>query len=258
MREVTPMTEKNLLSRPKQCYFCHPDEGFGYMRRVYKYDVKTLGTWGNFSVLPMVGAGIEGYLLVVHKDHYHSLAEIPIKDIKSLRSLINIIKKVMAKSYGSYIVFEHGSTCDNISCLIDHAHLHITPVPNGFDILEDIEKDYKMTPIRSYTDLTYWRKGRLGRLQYQIIDREIDESTVRKKFQSFVGYLYYERTSGEMFIHELEDIYTFQPQYLRMLILKKLGKEKWEWNKNINSECQRRTIENLKDLKDYLTDGYHR
>jgi len=246
------MNKKIHLERPKQCYFCYPETGKKLMREMYKYDVVFFGTWNNFFVLPMIGAGIDGYLLIFHKDHYRSMAEIPPEDIKSLRELIDIIKSEISKSYGPSIVFEHGSTCDNVSCLIDHAHIHISPVPNGFDIKKEIEQDFKLFPMRQFSDLSYWRHGGLGRLQYQINDGTIDETIARKKNFPPSGYLYYENISGEMFIHELEELYAFQPQYLRMLLLKKLGKEKWEWNENIDQECQRRTIEKLDGLFKYL------
>lgn len=222
------------------------------MKRVYNYDVLFFGTWKNFIILPMIGAGIEGYLLIFHKDHYHSMAEIPPKDLKSLRELITIIKREISKRYGPSIVFEHGSTCDNISCLVDHAHVHISPVPNGFDIKKEIEQDFELFPMKQFSDLRYWRHGGLGRLQYQINKGIIDETTARKKNFSFAGYLFYENISGEMFIHELHDLRAFQPQYLRMRLLNKLGKEEWEWNKNIDQECQRKTIEKLDGLFKYL------
>jgi len=239
-------------NRPSQCLFCHTDKGYKYMKEIYHYDVQFLGTWGNFTVLPMIGAGIDGYLLVLHKDHYHSMADMPLEDIKSLRELINIIKKEISKSYGNSVVLEHGSTCDNISCLIDHAHIHIVPVPKGFDIADEIEQDYELFSMMRYTDLSYWRYGGLGRLQYRIKNGEIDKKTAQRIFTPFSGYLYYENSSKKMFIHELKDLYNFQPQYLRMVLLKKLGKEKWEWNRNIDSECQRRTIESLRGLSKYL------
>lgn len=241
------------LSRPKQCYFCHINTGLEVMKQIYNYDVKFLGTYENFSVLPMIGAGIDGYVLIFYKHHYHSLADIPLRDIKSLRKLITIIKNEIRKSYGPSIVFEHGSTCDNISCLVDHAHLHIAPVSEGFDLANEIERDYKLTPMRKYTDLKYWSHAGLGKLQYRIIDDKIDKKNAEKRFAPFSGYLYYENPWGKMFIHELKTLQMFQPQFLRMVLLKKLGKEHWEWNKNLDYECQRRTIENLQGLSKYLT-----
>jgi len=247
------MDKKINLSRPKQCYFCHPKDGFGYMKRVYKYEVQFFGKWNNFYIMPMVGAGIDGYLLIFHKDHYHSLADIPSDDILSLRKLLNIIKKEIAKVYGSSIIFEHGSTCDNVSCLIDHAHIHVVPVPKGFDVVKEIEQDFELTSIKNYSDIGYWGHGELGRLQYKINNNEIDKKTARESFSPFSGYLYYENTSGKMLIHEIKDLYCFQPQYLRMVVLKKIGIDKWEWNKNIDPECQRRTLEKLQGLSRHLT-----
>ncbi|MCX6664649.1 MAG: hypothetical protein NT038_01105 [Euryarchaeota archaeon] len=247
------MVEDKTLHRLEQCYFCDINKGFELMRQIYNYNVKFFGTYSNFYVLPMIGAGIDGYILVFHKDHHHSLADIPLSDIKSLRKLIGIIKNEIRKSHGPSIVFEHGSTCDNISCLVDHAHLHIAPVPEGFDLVDEIERDYKLTPMRKYTDLKYWCHGGLGKLQYSITDDKIDRKTAKNRFSPFSGYLYYENSSGKMFIHELKTLKTFQPQYLRIVLLKKLGKEHWEWNKNLDHECQRRTIENLQGLSKYLT-----
>lgn len=246
------MSKKYYLEKPKQCYFCHPEKGKKYMKEVYKYDVKFFGTWDNFILLPMIGAGIDGYVLIFHKNHFHSMAEIPQKDIINLKKLIKIIKNEINNSYGPSVVLEHGSTCDNVSCLIDHAHVHIVPVPKGFDIKEEIQNDFKLLPIKEFTDIKYWSHGGLGQLQYQISNGKIDEKIARKKYHPFSGYLYYEDTSEKMFIHELEDLYNFQPQYLRMILFKKLGIEKWEWNKNVDFECQRRTIDSLKGLFKYL------
>ena len=247
------MNKKFQLERPRQCYFCYPKEGKRLMKSLYKYDVQFLGIWDKFIILPMIGAGIDGYLLIYHRDHYHSMADVPAEDIKSLRKLINIIKKEISKSYGPSIVFEHGSTCDNVSCLVDHAHIHIAPVPKGFDIKKEIEQDYELSPMRKYTDLGYWHHNGLGRLQYQINDGKINKKTANERFQPFSGYFWYENTNGQIFIHEIENLYAFQPQYIRMILLKKLGKENWEWNKNINQNCQKRTIEKLQGLTKYLT-----
>jgi len=246
------MDENTQLIHPKQCYLCHTDKGYKYMEQIYDYKVHFFGTWGNFTVLPMIGSGIDGYVLVFHKDHYHSMADMPPKDIKSLWELIDIIKKEMSKSYGPSVVFEHGSTCDNISCLIDHAHIHITPILEGFDIKNEIEEDFELSPLKRFTDLSYWRRGGLGRLQYKINGGEMDEDTARKRYIPFSGYLYYENPSRKMFIHELEDLYVFQPQYLRKVLFKKLGIAEWEWNKNIDPDCQQRTVERLDGLSDYL------
>lgn len=246
------MTNAVKFPQPKQCYFCHPEIGCKLLKKMYNYDVKILGSWGNFTVLPMIGAGIDGYLLIIHKKHYSSVAEIPLKDLKSLRELLDVIKEEITKCYSPPLIFEHGSTCDNVSCLVDHAHLHITPVPRGFNIKKDIETDYHLMPLRRFTDLTFWRRNELGTLQYQIFDGTLDKKTAQKKHKQFSGYLYYEQPSNNMYIHELENLDTFQPQYIRMILLKKLGKKNWEWNKNIDSECQKRTIEKLKDLTFFL------
>jgi diadenosine tetraphosphate (Ap4A) HIT family hydrolase len=246
------MNKKNYRKRPTQCYFCHPEKGKKLMKKVYKYDVTFFGTWDNFILLPMIGAGIDGYVLIFHKNHFHSMAEIPQKDIINLKKLIKIIKKEINNSYGPSVVFEHGSTCDNISCLIDHAHIHIVPVPKRFDIKEEIQKDFPLLPLKKFTDIKYWSHGGLGQLHYQISNGTIDEKIARKKYHSFSGYLYYEDASENMFIHELKNLDSFQPQYIRMILFKKLGREKWEWNKNIDSECQKRTMESLKGLFKYL------
>jgi diadenosine tetraphosphate (Ap4A) HIT family hydrolase len=243
---------KKTPEKSKQCYFCYPKKGVDYLKRVYKYDAKFFGKYDNFFIMPMIGAGMEGYLLIFHKDHYHSMADISKKDIATLRKLINLIKNEISEVYGPSIVFEHGSTCDNVSCLIDHAHIHITPVPKGFDMKDEINQDFKLISIKKFKDLKYWQYGDLGPLHYKIINGELDEKTAREDFTPFSGYLYYENTSGKMFIHTLEDLYGFQPHYLRKIIFKKLGKNRWEWNKLIDPRCQDRTIEKLKNLSKYF------
>jgi len=237
---------------PKQCYFCNINDGFNFMKRTYNYEVQFFGKWKNFFVLPMIGAGMDGYVLVFHKYHYHSMAEIPSADIKSLGELIKIIKKEIKKSYGKSVVFEHGSTNDNRNYPFDHAHINICPVPNNFDIRDEIEFDYKLSTMRNFSDLCYWRQGNLGRLQYEIDDEKLDKSNVLKKQASVSGYFYYENPSGKIFIHELDDLKAFQPHYIRDVLFKKLGKNILDWDKCIDSECQKRTISALSGLSNYL------
>lgn len=86
----------------------------------------------NFVVLPSLGALVEGWLLVVPKDHYPCLGALPKELDEEFDSLKLDVKAMLQTIYGrSAVVFEHGpyrEQCD-VGCGVDHAHLHVVPSP---------------------------------------------------------------------------------------------------------------------------------
>jgi ATP adenylyltransferase len=115
-----------------------------------------------FYLKPTLGHFIEGYCLIISKDHYRTIAEIPREMMSDLVSFSDTVKRTIEEKYGPNIVsFEHGAVCptERMGSCIDHAHLHVVPLPtneiprlrpiDGQD-LSSIEEIHSMTQGRPY------------------------------------------------------------------------------------------------------------
>jgi len=202
------------------CLFCDPEAGREHCRQNFGLRMDILARSRHFFVIPMPGAGTNGYLLVVSKEHHHSMADLPLARFEELLGLLGLLLPEVEKAYGPAVLLEHGSTCKNISCMIDHAHIHIVPVPEGFSILDDIGQKYPLTAMRNIGDLVFWGAGE---------HVAPDGSNGRH-----VGYLFYRERDGKCFIHPLASVERFEPQYLRKVLLLRLGRSEWDWRKNLD------------------------
>ena len=219
------------------------------MQETFGLRVRPMAESESFFLMPMVGAGADGYLLLVSKMHYHSMAELPAAQFEELEALLGIVRPEMEKSFGRPIILEHGSTCNNLSCLIDHAHLHIVSVPAGFSLREDIEKDHHLVKLREFRDLSLWMTGGMGRAFYEFEDG-LRHDGYDPEREGFAGYLYYEEQDGTGYVHQLVSIRGFQPQYLRMVLLAKLGRREWDWKRNIDQGQVDETVRRLGHLRE--------
>ena len=61
-----------------------------------------------FVVIPTLGQFIPGWLMVVSKDHFRCAGVHSNDELLELSWLITKVRKVIEKSFGSSIVFEHG------------------------------------------------------------------------------------------------------------------------------------------------------
>ena len=85
----------------------------------------------NFKVIPSLGSLVEGWLLVIPKEHYISYGEITDSMLLSeLEKLISDVCKIVKNEYGDYIIFEHGPVIEKsfVGCGVDYAHIHIVPI----------------------------------------------------------------------------------------------------------------------------------
>ncbi len=95
----------------------------------------------NFVVLPSLGELVEGWVLVVPKAHFLSLAVLPDSLIPEMRDLQQIVCERLQRIYGPVAVFEHGPAGEQhtVGCGVDHAHLHLVPV--------DFELSFAVAPF---------------------------------------------------------------------------------------------------------------
>lgn len=96
----------------------------------------------NFSVMPSLGSLVEGWMLVVPKRHFLCMGALSADLWSELRDLKTVIGASLAEQYGEVCAFEHGAHAPNreVGCGVDHAHLHLVPVPARIDLAKAAEE----------------------------------------------------------------------------------------------------------------------
>lgn len=152
----------------------------------------------NFVVLPSLGALVEGWLLLVPKDHFICMGALPTPLAIEMEQVKDNLYKLLVGVYGDVCAFEHGPSRANVSvgCGVDHAHLHLVPV--AFDLCSAV------APFLP-TDAA-WNAGGL---------RECAAA-----FNRGEDYLYVEQAAGDGQIATHSD---FGSQLLRRAIAARLG-----------------------------------
>lgn len=191
-----------------------------------------------FLVIPGLGALTEGYILILPKKHYRSMAYLPDQNgiFDELEMLMTAVRSICEDAYQSEVIFfEHGA-CSNTdlggSC-VDHAHIH--SIPLNHDIRCHLATSFEE---RAVEDMRFL-------------------STVAREQRS---YLFLEDQSGSRFLY-------FGPrqipsQYIRRLWAKAIGRpNEWDWAVYIGKEnllntwLQLRTLFE-KHLQSYLPTAY--
>ena len=97
------------------------------------WDVPLLES-ANFRVLVSLGALVEGWVLLVPKEHFLSIGALPTSLFEELQSVKESVCERLQRIYGHVSAFEHGPGTQrrNVGCGVDHAHLHVVPV--SFDL----------------------------------------------------------------------------------------------------------------------------
>ncbi|HET6843293.1 MAG TPA: hypothetical protein VFK06_16690 [Candidatus Angelobacter sp.] len=84
----------------------------------------------NFVVLPSLGSLVEGWVLIVPKEHFICIGALPAELVAEMNHLKSQVCSVLGSIYGELCAFEHGPKANarNVGCGVDHAHLHIVPI----------------------------------------------------------------------------------------------------------------------------------
>lgn len=105
------------------CYAVSPDGG-------YKLENTILYESDSFVVMPTLGQFVEGWLLIVSKQHSECSRLLTLNDAEELSHLVNVVKDIVSRQYGQCIIFEHGPA-NNIQisggCCVKHTHIHLVP-----------------------------------------------------------------------------------------------------------------------------------
>jgi ATP adenylyltransferase len=85
----------------------------------------------NFVVIPSLGALVEGWVLLVPKQHRISMGALPIEKRNEAQEVEHQTRAILRRLYEKPVVgFEHGPSAEQhgTGCGVDHAHLHLLPL----------------------------------------------------------------------------------------------------------------------------------
>jgi len=192
-------------TQPRHCEFC--DEFSGGTRNSFaehyhdEQGGRTILETNGFKVVPSLGQIVRGYLLLIPRDHYCALADLPAELLWELEQLKKMLVGSLRSKYGDYVLFEHGARTENSGgCGISHAHLHAVPLSAEKDLLQTLRASFRHQQISGISGLRGIPTG--------------------------CSYLYYEDVRGDCHVFYP----TFLPsQYMRRLIAERLGVENWDW-----------------------------
>lgn len=165
----------------------------------------------HFAVVPDAAPIVEGHLLVLTKEHLHSIAHLSAAFYPKLEKILQHLHDVLSRHYSAPIVLEHGaaSAQQRAGCCVDHAHLHIVPVT--VDLMPFLEPRFVKMPLRDFHDLQAHFRGR--------------------------PYLLVVSATGAMFGF---DAPICPSQFHRQLLAVTLGyPSEWDWRQGIKDEARR-------------------
>jgi ATP adenylyltransferase len=215
---LTPNDERNVVSR--ECVFCrHIATGPVRVSETLISESEHFVAWAS------LGAMIEGWLIVVPKEHYLSLATLPSSLRGEFEDFRGGLERSLRASYGSAVAFEHGPSTVKTpaGCGIDHAHLHM--VPTTYDLLSPTKalmpRDATWEPASSIWD-------------------------AKSAVKAGKCYIYIRQNDGSQWLFSALNI---PSQLLRRVISMQLGRpELYDWRENPEHGIVEATIRRLQGL----------
>jgi diadenosine tetraphosphate (Ap4A) HIT family hydrolase len=117
-----------------QCRFCN------ILQKSYTYGEidKPIFENDSFFVISSLGSIIEGWVLIIPKEHTLSMKDFYHQD--TFKECVNTVLHIMERQYGKIIAFEHGTNREGslTGCGTDHAHLHLVAFPKS--LINELEK----------------------------------------------------------------------------------------------------------------------
>jgi ATP adenylyltransferase len=180
------------------------------------YD-KELYSYKDFVVVPGLGPLAAGYLMILPRAHYLSVASLPPTLLRDLIDLKSEVRRVIAERFADPIFFEHGPSTSKGgggSC-VDHAHIHV--LPTQIDLVPVLRSRHQgLQNIRSIEQLREFRG---------------------------TDYVFYEDQNGEMYSTHVTSL---PGQYVRRVLAQNMGLEdSWDYAAYPNYSLIRSTISRL-------------
>ena len=192
----------------KSCDFCQEIRAStSYFSRLYSQYLnnRIIKETANFVIFPSIGQIVEGYVLIVSKQHFTSVSSLPVEQINELRFLVDSVGEAFKSIYHKApIFFEHGvpgGSGQYGGCGIYHLHLHAVPVNSRINLLNSLTDEFAFKHL-------------------QTIDELCDFVKLNKP------YLLYIDQNRNIVVAETQSI---PSQYFRRILAKKLGCRIWDW-----------------------------
>lgn len=133
-----------------------------------------------FVAIASIGALIEGWSLIIPKDHQLSMRNV--YDKLQFKDFVETVIPLLVQQYGSLIAFEHGSNKEGsiTACGTDHAHLHLVPY------CESLFSDLQSSGLRWVQCRVSEIASRVGSSEYLFYSK----LGVKKVWNDPVGYLH--------------------------------------------------------------------
>ena len=199
------------LQIEKACRFCNPPEP---ERILYQTE--------HFYVMVSLGPIIEGYLLIITKEHIGACLNIPESLFEEFLSVKEKVREILTNEYGHCLFYEHGkigsslTINDHFHCL--HAHMHC--IPSSIQLNDYISKDIAGIEHSNIYDCYNYMKG----LEKYLLVED-------NRIMTYVP-------TGSI-----------RKQYLRYMLAKHLNVEnRWDWVNNQNWELIDKSIKRLKPV----------
>lgn len=208
----------------KDCPFCSqysiknaPNQWGSNWGKKYQQDSDIIYETDDLLLITGLGALSEGYVLILPKLHYLSMADLSEKMMDSLLSLKARVRAFLEKEYGVPVVFfEHGVRGEEArgGACIDHAHLHAVPCKADFRCV--LSKDFSETKIYSLRD-------------------------IQIKIKPNVQYILYEDGKEQIFVYQTQS--KIPSQYIRRVWANVIGKpDEWDWSIYIGNNNIAKTL----------------
>jgi ATP adenylyltransferase len=175
-------------------------------------------------VVPSLGSLMEGWLLVVPRDHYTALAAI--EDSSQKDSFIDLAHEaddLVRRTYGpSTVWFEHGPAQEGkrAGCGVDHAHLHIVP-----------------------TDVCLRTGAEDSEIGSELKWRRAEEVWDARDFhREGLDYLYVREVDDTVWLVGHPDI---PGQLFRRVIARNIGEQGWDWKSSPRPSVAKKTYKRL-------------
>lgn len=175
----------------------------------------------NWYVVPTMGSLTVGYVLLVCKQHYLSLANIDRKLYLEMLNLKTSIESVLFRQLGLHcLTFEHGTSNPSIKGAnsVDHVHVHVLPFKRPiWQDVASVMPNTNFEVVNNYEELyTGWQnKPPDTYLLFQDVDQKI----------------YY-----------ISDASNMPSQMFRKCLAPHLGMDCWDWRRENYSDNMVRTM----------------
>ncbi len=202
-----------------ECTFCEEVEAERFQWEDFSMNRILLST-SHFLVVPALGPLGPGHLLILSKEHYLAVGQLPDLLLSEFESLQLYVRRALERYYAAPVFFEHGPAIyrKGGGCCIEH--LHMAAFPSSVDLTSQLQLHFTEHNIQSLRDL-------------------------KKPFAEKTPYLYFEKSDEERHLFFAPDY--VPPQYLRRLIASSLGEaDRWNWRDYPDLEEMTRTFSMLK------------